>query len=65
MQSASSPHRFMGITKHGQVALIKTSGNPDGHVILRGGKKPNYDADSINLCEQELIKQGLGAKFGR
>lgn len=59
MQSASSPHRFMGINKHGQVALIKTSGNPDGHVILRGGKKPNYDAENINICEQELVKQAL------
>ncbi|MGJ8694274.1 MAG: 3-deoxy-7-phosphoheptulonate synthase [Thalassotalea sp.] len=59
MQSASSPHRFMGINKHGQVALIKTSGNPDGHVILRGGKKPNYDAENIVICEQDLAKQNL------
>lgn len=59
MQSASSPHRFMGINKHGQVALIKTSGNPDGHVILRGGKNPNYDAENIAVCEEALIKQGL------
>lgn len=59
MQSASSPHRFMGINRFGQVALIKTSGNPDGHVILRGGKKPNFDAENVAVCEQELIAKGL------
>ena len=50
---------FMGINRLGQVALIKTSGNPDGHVILRGGQKPNYDAVNVALCEQELAKQNL------
>ncbi|MFT6195321.1 MAG: 3-deoxy-7-phosphoheptulonate synthase [Cognaticolwellia sp.] len=59
LQSAASSHRFMGINRLGQVALIKTSGNPDGHVILRGGKKPNYDAVNIALCEEELAKQNL------
>ncbi|WP_286234767.1 3-deoxy-7-phosphoheptulonate synthase [Thalassotalea sediminis] len=59
MQSAASSHRFMGINQEGQVALIKTSGNPDGHVILRGGKKPNYQADDIALCEQQLAKHAL------
>jgi len=59
MQSAASSHRFMGINKQGQVALIKTSGNPDGHVILRGGKKPNYGAEDVAICEADLAKQGL------
>lgn len=59
LQSAASSHRFMGINRLGQVALIKTSGNPDGHVILRGGKKPNYDAENVALCEAELAKQNL------
>jgi 3-deoxy-7-phosphoheptulonate synthase len=59
LQSAASSHRFMGINRQGQVALIKTSGNPDGHVILRGGKQPNYDSVNVALCEQELAKQGL------
>lgn len=59
MQSAASSHRFMGINRQGQVSLIKTSGNPDGHVILRGGKKPNFDAQSIAECEQELAKSNL------
>lgn len=59
LQSAAHSHRFMGINRLGQVALIKTSGNPDGHVILRGGKTPNYDAVNVALCEEELAKQHL------
>jgi len=59
LQSAASSHRFMGINKQGQVALIKTSGNPDGHVILRGGKQPNYDSVNVALCEQELSAHQL------
>ncbi len=59
LQSAASPHHFMGINRQGQVALIQTSGNPDGHVILRGGAAPNYDEKSIAECEQALAKQGI------
>jgi 3-deoxy-7-phosphoheptulonate synthase len=59
LQSAASSHRFMGINRQGQVSLIKTSGNPDGHVILRGGKQPNYDSVNISECEQVLAKHGL------
>jgi len=59
LHSAASPHRFMGINRKGQVALIKTSGNPDGHVILRGGEQPNYDSVNVAICEQDLKKQGL------
>ena len=61
LQSAASPHHFMGINRQGQVALIQTRGNPDGHVILRGGTAPNYDAASIAQCEQVLTKQGIEA----
>jgi 3-deoxy-7-phosphoheptulonate synthase len=61
MQAASSSHRFMGINRAGQVALLTTQGNPDGHVILRGGKQTNYDSVSVNDCEQELAKAGLDA----
>jgi 3-deoxy-7-phosphoheptulonate synthase len=59
LQSAASSHRFMGINRQGQVALIKTSGNPDGHVILRGGKQPNYDSVNVALCEQDLLSKGI------
>ncbi|MDP7593916.1 MAG: 3-deoxy-7-phosphoheptulonate synthase [Litorilituus sp.] len=59
LQSAASSHRFMGINRQGQVSLIKTSGNPDGHVILRGGKQPNYDSVNIAECEGVLSKHNL------
>ncbi|TYK64398.1 3-deoxy-7-phosphoheptulonate synthase [Colwellia echini] len=61
LQSAAHPHRFMGINREGQVALIQTNGNPDGHVILRGGAAPNYDKESIAKCEKALAKQGVEA----
>lgn len=61
MQAASSGHRFMGINRQGQVALLTTQGNKNGHVILRGGKQTNYDPESVAQCEQELEKAGLDA----
>jgi len=55
LQSVSSSHHFLGINGGGQVAVIRTKGNPHGHVVLRGGGgKPNYDSVNIALCEQEL-----------
>lgn len=59
MQAAASGHRFMGINREGQVALLNTQGNPDGHVILRGGKQTNYDSVSVTECESEMIASGL------
>ncbi|KLV06548.1 MULTISPECIES: 3-deoxy-7-phosphoheptulonate synthase [Photobacterium] len=59
MQAAASGHRFMGINPDGQVALLNTQGNPDGHVILRGGKQTNYDSVSVNECENEMKASGL------
>jgi 3-deoxy-7-phosphoheptulonate synthase len=61
MQAASSGHRFMGINREGQVALLTTQGNPHGHVILRGGKQTNYDSVSVAECEEEMAKSGLDA----
>jgi 3-deoxy-7-phosphoheptulonate synthase len=61
LQSAASGHSFMGINKKGQVSVIKTQGNPDGHIILRGGKQPNYDSVCVSDCEDELKKAKLGA----
>lgn len=54
LKSAASGHNFMGINKQGQVSIIKTEGNPDGHIILRGGKQPNYDSVCVSQCEDEL-----------
>ncbi|HAT41803.1 MAG TPA: 3-deoxy-7-phosphoheptulonate synthase [Rheinheimera sp.] len=59
LQSAASPHTFIGINQRGEVALVQTAGNPDGHIILRGGAKPNYDADSINQAAAALKKLNL------
>lgn len=61
LKSAASGHRFMGINKQGQVSVIATSGNPDGHIILRGGKQPNYDSVCVSECEEELENAGLTA----
>lgn len=59
MKAASMGHSFIGINQQGQVNLLHTEGNPDGHVILRGGKIPNYRAECVRQCEEELEKAGL------
>ncbi|WP_425426596.1 3-deoxy-7-phosphoheptulonate synthase [Alkalimonas amylolytica] len=59
LQSAASPHRFIGMNQRGEVALVETQGNPDGHIILRGGKKPNYGAASIAEAVTALNKLDL------
>ncbi|MDX1574155.1 MAG: 3-deoxy-7-phosphoheptulonate synthase [Methylophaga sp.] len=56
--SASKPHHFMSVTKTGHSAIFSTTGNPDCHVILRGGKQPNYDADSINEAAEIIGRSG-------
>lgn len=61
LKAALSEHVFMGINQAGQVALLHTQGNPDGHVILRGGKQPNYDSVHVSLAEKELQKAKLPA----
>ncbi len=61
LQSAASGHSFMGINKQGQVSVIQTQGNPDGHIILRGGKQPNYDSVCVSDCEKELESAKLSA----
>ena len=59
IQSASRPHHFLSVHKNGQVAIVETKGNRDCHVILRGGKAPNYDAASVDAACAELAKAGL------
>ena len=54
IQAASRPHHFLSVHKNGQVAIVQTKGNPDCHVILRGGKAPNYDAASVAAACAEL-----------
>ncbi|PPI86373.1 3-deoxy-7-phosphoheptulonate synthase [Candidatus Pantoea edessiphila] len=59
MCAASMAHRFVGINQSGQVCLLQTKGNPDSHIILRGGKSPNYSPTDVAQCEKEMIKAGL------
>jgi len=60
LQAVNSPHRFLGINRQGQVAVIHSKGNAYGHVVLRGGGgKPNYDLKNIEKCEDYLEKNGL------
>ena len=54
IQAAARPHHFLSVHKNGQVAIVQTNGNRDCHVILRGGKAPNYDAPSVNAACKEL-----------
>ncbi|MDP2751256.1 MAG: 3-deoxy-7-phosphoheptulonate synthase [Rhodocyclaceae bacterium] len=62
IKSAASPHHFLSVTKAGHSAIISTSGNEDCHVILRGGKEPNFNAASVEAACAELGKSGLAAR---
>lgn len=59
MKSSAMPHRFVGLNQLGQVSVLQTQGNPHGHVILRGGKTPNFGASNVALCEVQMKKSGL------
>ena len=61
IQSASRGHHFLSVHKNGQVAVVQTNGNPDCHVILRGGKTPNYDSASVAAACKDLAAAKLPA----
>ena len=61
IQSAARGHHFLSVHKNGQVAIVQTNGNPDCHVILRGGKAPNYDAASVAAACKDLEAAKLPA----
>lgn len=63
MLSAQQPHSFLGINHRGQVAVVRTKGNAYGHMILRGGSNPNYDAASIGLAQAALVTQKLSSNL--
>jgi len=63
IKAASQPHFFLSVTKGGHSAIVSTCGNEDCHVILRGGKEPNYDAHSVEMACQELAKAGLAQRL--
>jgi len=60
MISARNPHSFLGIDQDGVTSIIRTTGNPVGHVVLRGGRsRPNYDSASLREAEEQLARAGL------
>lgn len=59
MQSARTPHAFLGVDREGRTSIIRTAGNPYGHLILRGGRSPNYHADAVAEAESLLQKAQL------
>lgn len=62
MQSARTPHNFLGIDQDGLTSIIRTTGNSAGHVVMRGGRgRPNYDAASLREAEVKLTQAGLPA----
>ncbi|MBV5309411.1 3-deoxy-7-phosphoheptulonate synthase [Chromatium okenii] len=59
IHAAARPHVFMSVTKDGQSAIFSTTGNSDTHIILRGGQRPNYDTESVNIAAEQIIEAGL------
>ncbi len=63
MRSALSPHHFLGVDARGRISVYRTRGNPESHVVLRGGAKPNYDPASIARCRRALSAAGLKSRI--
>jgi 3-deoxy-7-phosphoheptulonate synthase len=64
MEAAARPHHFLGINKEGQAAIVSTTGNPDGHLVLRGGKSgPNFHAEAVEAAAALLARDGLPARL--
>lgn len=62
IRSAESSHHFLSVTKFGHSAIVETAGNPDCHIILRGGKEPNYSAEHVSEIKNQLEASGLRQK---
>ncbi|RQO35811.1 3-deoxy-7-phosphoheptulonate synthase [Herminiimonas sp. KBW02] len=63
IKAASQPHHFLSVTKGGHSAIVSTLGNEDCHVILRGGKTPNYDAVSVEQACKDIAANGLASRL--
>ena len=63
IKTAESPHHFLSFTKEGNAAIFSTNGNDDCHIILRGGKTPNYDAQHVDAAATQLKDAGLVTKL--
>ncbi len=62
IRSAEASHHFLSVTKYGHSAIVETAGNPDCHIILRGGKEPNYSAEHVEAITSQLAASGLPQK---
>jgi 3-deoxy-7-phosphoheptulonate synthase len=63
IKAAGQPHHFLSVTKGGHSAIVSTNGNEDCHVILRGGRVPNFDAPSVEAACAEIAKAGLAQRL--
>ena len=63
IRAAQSPHHFLSVTKAGHSAIVSTTGNEDCHVILRGGREPNYDAAHVDAAAKEIAASALAARL--
>jgi len=63
IRAAQAPHHFLSVTKGGHSAIVSTTGNEDCHVILRGGKQPNYDAANVDEAARGLAAAGIPARL--
>jgi 3-deoxy-7-phosphoheptulonate synthase len=63
IKAASQPHHFLSVTKGGHSAIVSTNGNEDCHIILRGGKTPNFDAASVDAACKDIAANGLASRL--
>ena len=63
IRAAQAPHHFLSVTKDGHSAIVSTAGNEDCHIILRGGKQPNFDAASVDDAGRGLAEAGLAQRL--
>ena len=63
IRAAQAPHHFLSVTKGGHSAIVSTTGNEDCHIILRGGKQPNYDAGTVDTAGRNLADAGIPARI--
>src|SRR5512143_2357972 len=63
IRAAQAPHHFLSVTKAGHSAIVSTAGNEDCHIILRGGKQPNYDAGNVDAAAKSLAEAGIPARI--
>jgi 3-deoxy-7-phosphoheptulonate synthase len=63
IRAAHAPHHFLSVTKAGHSAIVSTAGNEDCHIILRGGKQPNYESASVDAAAKSLAEAGIPARI--